>query len=328
VFQSLRLKRPLAFVDVESTGVNPQTDRVVEVGVYKICPGEKPVSVARRVNPTVPISAAVSRVHGITDADVADCRPFAAIARTLVRFLDGCDLAGFGIKKFDLPILAAECRRAGVHFPLAGRAVIDALQIYHQRERRTLEAALSFYVGAKHAHAHRASDDARVSALVLDAQLRRPPAPRLPPLASLARTPRRHPADRRVCLGRSGRRLTGCRSPECPPQLQPQFLHRVLAPPDDFGERPVQSLPVPLAGGRVPPERHQLGVAVQPADRGVPDVAQVVPLPVAPLIYPVEQVVGGGREAGPLSRLPQVQLAAAEQVPRDEQEHPARRQGG
>lgn len=173
MFQSLRIKRPLAFVDVESTGVNPQSDRIVEVGVYKVTPGEKPVSIVRRVNPTVPIPATATKVHGITDADVADCRPFAAVARKLVRFLDGCDLAGFGIRKFDLPILVAECRRAGVHFPLTGRAVIDALQIYHQQERRTLESALAFYVGEKHAHAHRASEDAKASALVLDAQLRR-----------------------------------------------------------------------------------------------------------------------------------------------------------
>jgi DNA polymerase-3 subunit epsilon len=173
MFHSLRIRQPLAIVDVESTGVNPQSDRVVEVGVYKVGPDEKPVSVVRRVNPTVPIPAAATQVHGITDADVADCRPFAAVARKLVRSLDGCDLAGFGIKKFDQPILVAECRRAGAHFSLAGRAVIDALQIYHQRERRTLESALAFYVGEKHAHAHRASEDARASALVLDAQIKR-----------------------------------------------------------------------------------------------------------------------------------------------------------
>lgn len=173
MFESLRLKRPLAFVDVESTGVNPQTDRIIEVGVYRVSQDDKPVSVVRRVNPTVPIPAEATKVHGITDADVANCRTFADIARKLARFLEGCDLAGYGIKRFDLPILAAEFRRAGVHFALTGRSVVDVLQIFHQREKRDLQAAYTFYVGGKFDDAHRADNDVRATALVLDAMLER-----------------------------------------------------------------------------------------------------------------------------------------------------------
>jgi len=173
MFHRLRVTRPLAFLDVESTGANPQADRVVEVAVFRVDPDGKTVSAVRRVNPTVPIPAAATKVHGIADADVAGCRPFADVARRLVRFLDGCDLAGFGIKRFDLPILAAECRRAGVHFPLTGRAVVDALQIYHQHERRDLASAVAFYTGGAHAGAHTAAADAEAAARVLDAQLRK-----------------------------------------------------------------------------------------------------------------------------------------------------------
>ncbi len=175
MFHSLRVTRPLAFLDVESTGVDPQADRVVEVGVFRVHPDGTTDSAVRRVNPAVPIPAAASAVHGITDADVAGCRPFADVARRLVRFLDGCDLAGFGLKRFDLPLLAAECRRAGVHFPLAGRAVVDALQIYHQQEKRDLTSAYGFYVGGRLDGAHTAAADAKAAALVLDAQLRRYP---------------------------------------------------------------------------------------------------------------------------------------------------------
>ncbi|WP_072022270.1 3'-5' exonuclease [Zavarzinella formosa] len=135
MFHNLRLARPLAFLDIESTGANPQTDRIIEIAVLRIDPDGRTAEACRRVNPGVSILAAATAVHGITEADAP---VFTAVVPRLVRFLDGCDLAGFGIKRFGLPMLAAECRRAGVHFPLAGRAIVDALQIYHQRERRDL----------------------------------------------------------------------------------------------------------------------------------------------------------------------------------------------
>jgi DNA polymerase III subunit epsilon len=173
MFKHLRLTRPLAVIDIESTGVNPAADRVVEVAALRYAPGGKPMSFVRRVNPTVPIPPAASAVHGIVDADVADCRPFAGIARKLTRILDGCDLAGYGIKKFDLPLLVAEFRRAGLPFPLAGRCVVDALQIFHQKERRDLQAAFAFYCGGNFERAHRAGEDVRATALVLDGMLKR-----------------------------------------------------------------------------------------------------------------------------------------------------------
>jgi DNA polymerase III subunit epsilon len=114
MFKHLRLKRALVVIDVESTGVNLSIEPIIEVAVLKCLSGDKPMSFVRRLNPGVPFPTAA--IHGITDADVTKCRSFAGIARKLARFLDGCDLAGFGIKKFDLPLLIAEFRRAGVSF--------------------------------------------------------------------------------------------------------------------------------------------------------------------------------------------------------------------
>jgi DNA polymerase-3 subunit epsilon len=172
MFKRLHLQSPLAFIDVETTGVNPTTDRVVEIAVLRFAPNAKPVSVIHRINPGAPIPPSATGVHGITDADVADCPPFGHVTGNLVRVLDGCDLAGFGIKRFDLPVLVAEFHRSGIHFPLAGRAVIDVLQLYHLREKRDLQAAYRFYCRRKH-EAHRADKDVWATACVLDAMLQK-----------------------------------------------------------------------------------------------------------------------------------------------------------
>lgn len=179
-FRHLVLRRPLAVIDLESTGTDPTTDRVVEVAVLTIPHDGAPDIFATRVNPGRPVPAAATAVHGIGDADVRDAPTFAALAPTLARRLVDCDLAGFGITGFDLPLLAAEFGRAGVSFPLAGRAVLDALAVYRRYEARTLAAAVAFYLGRDHAGAHAAGADAIAAAAVLDAQVGRyglPPAP-------------------------------------------------------------------------------------------------------------------------------------------------------
>ena len=173
MFKHLRLKRPLTVIDIESTGVNPPTDRVVEIACLRVAADAKPVWAVRRVNPTVPIPPAATAVHGIRDQDVKDCPTFADIARKVARFVADSDLAGFGIKRFDLPLLVAEFRRAGVHFPLAGRRVLDAMQIFHARERRDLNTAVAFYCGRRHDSPHRADHDVLAAAHVLEAQLGR-----------------------------------------------------------------------------------------------------------------------------------------------------------
>lgn len=172
----LTLDRPLAVIDLESTGTDPATDRVVEVAVLTVAPDGTEELFATRVNPGRPIPAAATAVHDIGDVDVRDAPAFAALARRLAV----CDLAGFGIAGFDLPLLVAEFARAGVPFSLAGRAVLDALAVYRRHETRTLSAAVAFYLGRDHADAHAAGADAVAAAAVLDAQVARYGLPAAP----------------------------------------------------------------------------------------------------------------------------------------------------
>jgi DNA polymerase-3 subunit epsilon len=170
-FVNLHLTRPLILVDCETTGVSPKIDRIVEVAAVKFMPDGQRLRFCRRINPLIPIPAASTAVHAITDQDVAGCPSFADIAAPLSRFLRDADWAGFGIKRFDLPFLLAEFRRAEIHFSLAHHAVLDVLQIYHQREPRDLTAAVRHYLDRPHENAHGALADAYAAAAVLDAQL-------------------------------------------------------------------------------------------------------------------------------------------------------------
>ena len=135
MFKNLFLNRPLAVIDLETTGTDPKTDRIVEIGVVKIFPDGSRDDRCRRVNPGVPIPEAATAIHGITDADVKDKPAFAILVPGLVRFLDGCDLCGFNLKRFDLRVLIAEFDRAGRRFPWQGRKIVDPLEIFHDRER-------------------------------------------------------------------------------------------------------------------------------------------------------------------------------------------------
>ena len=171
MFQNLVLVRPLAIVDLETTGTDTQADRIVEVGVLKVFPDGRRDARCRRVNPGVPIPAAASAVHGIHDADVADQPRFEQIAAGLLAFLDDSDLCGFNLKRFDLKVLVAEFRRAGRPLLLDGRALIDPLEIFHDRERRDLSAAVRFYCAREHAGAHGAAADVQATGDVLDAML-------------------------------------------------------------------------------------------------------------------------------------------------------------
>jgi DNA polymerase III subunit epsilon len=173
MLKNIILERPLAVIDLETTGTDPKIDRIVEVSVLKLVPGGEPDHRTRRVNPGVPIPPEATAVHGISDDDVADMPTFRAIAPGLARYLDGCDLCGFNILKYDLRLLAAEYNRAGVPFPVAGRKVIDACHIFHKREPRDLTAAYRFYCGLTHEGAHGAAADVLATLAILDAQVSR-----------------------------------------------------------------------------------------------------------------------------------------------------------
>ncbi|MDT8368751.1 MAG: 3'-5' exonuclease [Longimicrobiales bacterium] len=167
----LALDHPLIFFDLETTGVDPKTDRIVELALIRVSPQGDVLERVRRFNPEMPIPPGATEVHGITDADVADEATFAQRARALAHLLDGCDLAGFNILRFDLPLLDNEFHRAGVPFSVQGRRLIDMQTIFHREEPRDLTAAARFYLKREHPEAHTALGDIRTSAAVLSAQL-------------------------------------------------------------------------------------------------------------------------------------------------------------
>ncbi len=173
MLKNLKLERQIAFIDVETTGTNPNTDRVVELSVYKVHPGGREEYKSHRVNPGggVPIPAEATAVHGITDADVAGLSAFHQYAKSVSESRDGCDIAGFNVIKFDLPCLEAEFARAGVEFSRQGRYLVDSMVIFHQRERRDLEVAYRKYCGGEMENAHCVEEDAKAAAEVLDGQL-------------------------------------------------------------------------------------------------------------------------------------------------------------
>jgi DNA polymerase-3 subunit epsilon len=173
MLNNLPLDRPLAVLDLETTGTDPQKDRIVEISVLKVLPDGRWEHRTRRLNPGMPIPAVATAIHGITDADVAGEPRFEQVAEGLLTFLDGCDLCGFNLKKFDLRVLYAEFTRAGRTLPLEGRAVIDAMEIFHRYEPRDLGAAVRFYLGREHDGAHSAAADVLATADVLDAMMAR-----------------------------------------------------------------------------------------------------------------------------------------------------------
>ena len=168
---SLKLKKPLVFFDLETTGTNITHDRIVELSFLKLMPDGSTVEKTRRINPGMPIPAEATAVHHITDADVADEPTFAQIAKSLAECLRGCDFAGFNSNRFDLPLLDQEFVRAGVDFDFGACRFIDVRTIYHKREPRTLTAAYRYYCGRNLEDAHSAMADTRATYEVLMAQM-------------------------------------------------------------------------------------------------------------------------------------------------------------
>ena len=172
----ISLARPVAFLDLETTGLNRSEDRIVELALLILYPDGRVVDRVRRFNPEIPIPPEASAVHRIGDADVADEAPFRRRARSLAGLLEGCDLAGFNIRGFDLHILLGEFRRAAVPFDVKDRRLIDAQLIFHREEPRDLAAAARLYLDEDHdGDAHTARGDVRMTARVLAAQLARYP---------------------------------------------------------------------------------------------------------------------------------------------------------
>lgn len=167
----LNLKNPLVFFDLETTGTNVATDRIVEISYLKVMPNGEERSKTYRVNPEMHIPESASAVHGIKDEDVAYCPTFREIGKLIAEELKGCDLAGYNSNRFDIPLLAEEFLRADINLDLSKRKFIDVMVIYQKMEQRTLSAAYKFYCNKDLENAHSADADTRATYEVLKAQL-------------------------------------------------------------------------------------------------------------------------------------------------------------
>lgn len=169
----LNLKKPLVFFDLETTGTNVVKDRIVEFAFLKVMPnGEKEMK-SKKINPQMPIPLESSLIHGIYDKDVQDAPTFKQIAKELANFLEGADLAGFNIIRFDVPMLVEEFLRSGVDFSMNNRRLIDAQRIFHLMEPRNLSAAYRFYCDKSLEDAHSAEADTIATFEVLQSQIMR-----------------------------------------------------------------------------------------------------------------------------------------------------------
>lgn len=170
----LKLTKPLAFFDLETTGVNVGKDRIVEISIFKLTPDidkNKEDILTMRINPGIPIPLQSSQIHGIKDEDVKNCPLFKDVAKDIASFLNNCDLAGYNSNKFDIPLLVEEFLRADIDFDIKGRRLIDVQNIFHKMEPRNLSAALKFYCNKTLENAHSAEADTLATYWILKSQL-------------------------------------------------------------------------------------------------------------------------------------------------------------
>ena len=169
----LNISRPICFFDLETTGIQVAKDRIVEISILKVFPDGREEEYTQRINPTIPIPAVTTAVHGISDADIADAPVFAEKAVEIHNMIKDSDLAGFNSNRFDIPLLAEELLRCDIDFDMKNRNAIDVQNIFHKMEQRTLVAAYKFYCDKDLTNAHSAAADTMATYEVLKSQLDR-----------------------------------------------------------------------------------------------------------------------------------------------------------
>lgn len=169
----LKLQRPIACVDLETTGISITKDRIVEIAIIKVMPDGERINKVMRINPEMPIPAVTTDIHGISDADVADKPTFKEVGNEIKQFLDNCDLCGFNSTRFDFALLTEEFLRVGIDIDLKNRNLVDAQQIFMKKEPRTLTAAYKYYCDKELENAHAALADAEATFDILLAQIER-----------------------------------------------------------------------------------------------------------------------------------------------------------
>lgn len=168
---NLKLEKPLAFLDLETTGVNVSKDKIVEIAIIKINPDSSKEEYNKRINPEIPIPIETSEIHGIYDFDVINSPNFKAVSIEIEDFIKGCDLGGFNSNKFDIPLLVEEFYRCNIDIKIEERKLIDVQNIFHKMEQRTLVAAYQFYCNKDLTNAHSALADTAATLDVFMAQL-------------------------------------------------------------------------------------------------------------------------------------------------------------
>ena len=171
----LQLTRPIAFIDLETTGISITTDRIVEIAIVKILPDGTSQPKRKLVNPQMPIPVGSSEIHGITDEMVKDAPTFKQVANEIKQFIENCDIGGYNSNRFDVPMLIEEFLRVGIEFSIEGRKLVDVQKVFHMMEQRTLSAAYKFYCQKTLEGAHGAEVDATATWEVLEAQVERYP---------------------------------------------------------------------------------------------------------------------------------------------------------
>ena len=170
---ALQLLRPIVFIDLETTGTNVATDRILEIAIIKILPDKSKSVKHKLINPQIPIPKSSSDIHGITDEKVKDAPVFKEVANELKQFIDNADLSGYNSNRFDIPLLMEEFLRAGIVLDMNNRKMLDVQTIFHMMEKRTLGAAYKFYCQKELIDAHSAEIDASATWEILEAQLER-----------------------------------------------------------------------------------------------------------------------------------------------------------
>ena len=172
---SLIVSRPLAVIDLETTGINVSSDKIIEIAIVKLMPDGTTLNKRKFINPQIQIPKASSDVHGITNEMVKDAPVFKQVANEIKQFLNNCDLGGYNSNRFDIPMLVEEFLRAGIDFSIEGKKLVDVQKIFHQMEQRTLAAAYKFYCNKTLINAHSAEADAVATLEILHAQVERYP---------------------------------------------------------------------------------------------------------------------------------------------------------
>lgn len=168
---NLNLRNPLAFFDIEATGLDIISDRIVEIAIVKVMPNAPRQILHKKINPERSIPKEASLIHGIYDEDIKDAPTFRQVAKEISNFIKGCDLAGYNLMKFDIPILAESFLRENMDFCIDNKYIVDVQKIFHTMEKRTLSAAYKFYCGKDLENAHTALADTEATIDVLCSQV-------------------------------------------------------------------------------------------------------------------------------------------------------------